>query len=469
MVIHIADIASYQNGITPDQLAAAGFRGVNLKTSHGLGLKSVHPNVSWYAAQAEQREWWISSFHWLTKDAPGDAQARHAYGRLLELDLRDRPHVVDVEENGVTEEIYRSYVETMRGALPWPIITYSGDWYMASRPWLRPDLLWSAPAAGYLSEYPGDDSPHWAGIDILQYRVAKVAGIAVSQSAAREGTIMPNSQNGWPVARADQMDETPIYGVQVANGVLAGDVAVIMHYVMRRFHERVEELVSGWCWGYFVKKISGSDDYSNHSSGTAIDLNAPRHPVGVRNTFTAAQRREIAAMLDYLEGVVRWGGNYVSRADDMHFEINAGAAAVHRVAQKILEDDDMNAAEMTAWATSAAGKAALGAALADARMPAPEGSNDPDGVWLLRSYLTNTYGAAVNARNYAAEGRTAAKEAVALLQAMSALDPQVVADTLLPGLSAAIVAALPEGTLTAEDVKSAVSSVLINGAGAGVE
>lgn len=468
MTIHIADIASYQNGITLDQLAAAGFRGVNLKTSHGLGVKSVHPFVSTYGGQARERGWWVSTFHWLTKDMPGDAQARHAYSRLFALDLHDCPHVVDVEEAGVTEEIYRSYVETMGGLLPWPIITYSGDWYMASRPWLRPDLLWSAPAVGYLpAGYPGDDSPHWEGIDILQYRVGRIAGIAVSQSAAREGTLMPNSQNGWPVVTDEsRIDERSIGGVPIVNGVLEGDVAIIMYYLARQFHERVERLVHPGCWGHNVRKISGSDDWSNHASATAFDLNAPQHPQGVRNTFSAGKREVIRDILEYLEGVVRWGGDYTGTPDDMHFEIDDTPAAVHRVALKILGDEDMNAAEMTAWAKSAEGKAALCAAVfnTDNVIPAPAGGDPSNTHWAAASYLTNTYGATVNARGYAAEARTSAARAVTLLESMSGIDPEVVANTLLPGLSAAIIAALPEGALTAADVETAVRNVLLHGA-----
>jgi hypothetical protein len=467
MTIHIADIASYQNGITPDQLAAAGFTGINVKVSHGQGYKSVHPNVGWYVGQARNRGWWISSFHWLTKDMPGDVQARHAYARLFALDILDCRHVVDVEESGVTEEIWRSYVDTMEGLLPWPVITYSGDWYMASRPWLRPALLWSAPAAGYLpAGYPGDDSPHWEGIDVLQYRVAPIAGIAVSQSAAREGTLMPNSQNGWPVVTDDsRMDETPIHGVPIVNGVLRGDVATVLHYIARRFHDRVEPLFTPGCWGHNVRKIGNSNTWSNHSSGTAMDLNAPRHPQGVRNTFTPAQREEIRDMLEYLEGVVRWGGDYTGTPDDMHFEIDDTPAAVHRVAEKIERDGDMTPAEMTAWAKSAEGKAALCAAVfnTDNVIPAPAGGDPSNTHWGAASYLTNTYGATVNARTYAAEARTAAREAVALLQSTTAVDPQAVANALLPGLSAAIIAALPEGTLTISSVRAAMADVLLHG------
>lgn len=174
---------------------------------------------------------------------------------------------------------------------------------------------------------------------------------------------MPNSQNGWPVADRDQQDRSPVHGVTVPNGVLAGDVATVLHHLMDRFHREVEELRDGWCWGWHVKTIEGSSTISNHASGTAVDLNAPRHPVGVRGTFTPAQRTAIRAILADLDGVVRWGGDYISRADDMHFEINKGPAAVHAVAVKIKGDLPMDQATfnklMNGWASTPAGAAAL--------------------------------------------------------------------------------------------------------------
>jgi hypothetical protein len=133
----------------------------------------------------------------------------------------------------------------------------------------------------------------------------------------------------------------PILGVRFPNGVLAGDVATVFGYLVRRFDADVEALVAGWCWGWYVKDIEGSDAISNHASGTAIDVNAPKHPIGKRDTFRPAQVAAIQRILAYLEGVVRWGGNYVTRADDMHFEIVKSRVDVARVAAKIKKADAM--------------------------------------------------------------------------------------------------------------------------------
>ncbi|NHA68932.1 peptidoglycan-binding protein, partial [Phycicoccus flavus] len=83
-------------------------------------------------------------------------------------------------------------------------------------------------------------------------------------------------------------------------------------------------LYSPGCWGHSYREISGSTTLSNHSSGTAIDCNAPDHPLGAVGTFSSAQVSAIRTILTRCNGVVRWGGDYSSRKDEMHFEINVG-------------------------------------------------------------------------------------------------------------------------------------------------
>jgi hypothetical protein len=135
-----------------------------------------------------------------------------------------------------------------------------------------------------------------------------------------------------------------------------GDVTEVLREVARRFHSEVEPIDGGvrddWGWAY--RPVRGQQTgFSNHASGTAVDLNATQHPRGVKNTFTAAQeravRRILASMRDERTGreVVRWGEDYTTTVDGMHFEINAGADAVSRVARRIREglDDDMKASD----------------------------------------------------------------------------------------------------------------------------
>lgn len=144
---------------------------------------------------------------------------------------------------------------------------------------------------------------------------------------------MATSQNGWPVVTNSAI-LTPL--PWITGRVRPGDVAVILDHLCRRFHNEVEKITKGHSWGWAYRPIRGaSGGYSNHASGTAIDLNAPAHPLGKRGTFSARKRRKIEAILRDLDGVVRWGGHYSGRPDEMHFEINATPAAVRRVALRL--------------------------------------------------------------------------------------------------------------------------------------
>jgi hypothetical protein len=146
--------------------------------------------------------------------------------------------------------------------------------------------------------------------------------------------VAARSQNGWAANDRSVVASYQLPGGRIA--IRAGDVSIVLLWVANQFHQRVEPLVWPGNWGYAERTVRGSSTtLSNHASGTAVDLNAPRHPLGKRGTFNAGQVREIRQILDYCEGVVRWGGDYTSRADEMHFEVNANAAAVRRLADKI--------------------------------------------------------------------------------------------------------------------------------------
>ncbi|GAB1642522.1 M15 family metallopeptidase [Krasilnikovia sp. MM14-A1259] len=163
---------------------------------------------------------------------------------------------------------------------------------------------------------------------------------------------MSTSQNGWPVdSDGSHEDRAPIYGdVRVPNGIRAGDVATVLRWAAQRYHETVEPLVPGTCWGWFVKPIEGTRIVSNHASGTAIDLNADKHPMGVAaaRTMTAKQIAACRAIVRASGGVVRWGGDYTGRPDPMHWEIVGSPAATAALATKLrtpavqpVQEDDM--------------------------------------------------------------------------------------------------------------------------------
>jgi hypothetical protein len=150
------------------------------------------------------------------------------------------------------------------------------------------------------------------------------------------------SQNGWGVITSSSSAALDrgfsAGGATFPGGVRRGDVSTILRYVATRFDREVEALHNPGCWGWSYRLIRGNTTtYSNHASATALDCNAPRHPLGAVGTFSAAQVRTIHAILAVCEGTVRWGGDYRSRKDEMHFEINKGPGdpAIHRIAVKV--------------------------------------------------------------------------------------------------------------------------------------
>lgn len=96
------------------------------------------------------------------------------------------------------------------------------------------------------------------------------------------------------------------------------EVAPLFIGFAQEFDQTVEKLVRGWCWGYAFRAIIGYLRISKHSAGIAIDLNAPRHPLGRRGTFSARQVRQIRVLCRKYG--LKWGGDW-SRPDEMHFEI----------------------------------------------------------------------------------------------------------------------------------------------------
>lgn len=159
---------------------------------------------------------------------------------------------------------------------------------------------------------------------------------------------MANSQNGWKVipnttAGRAKLDDNPlIRDIDVPNGVLVGDVAVVFRWLAREYDRRVERLTPGECWGWHVKTIEGSTVISNHASGTAVDFNAPDNPMGsgtTKKSMTPAQIAECHALERESGGVLRWGGDF-SRNDPMHWEIVGTAAEVAALAKRIREKEE---------------------------------------------------------------------------------------------------------------------------------
>lgn len=133
---------------------------------------------------------------------------------------------------------------------------------------------------------------------------------------------MATSQNGWPAGSRTAANVASFKVPGYPNVVLPvnRDAAPALLAMARWWFDHVEKPVLPGCWGWADRNIRGSaTEVSNHASGTAIDLNAPRHPLGVRGTVPARLRAAIAAQAAKLG--LRWGGTYSGRVDEMHFEV----------------------------------------------------------------------------------------------------------------------------------------------------
>lgn len=154
---------------------------------------------------------------------------------------------------------------------------------------------------------------------------------------------MPVSYNGWTASKYPAsigiVHFEPIPGYDFPAGVKGGDVKVIFTYLVQQLNARVERIshyAPGDEWGYHYKYSANTPSkLSNHSSGTAIDYNATRHPNGVRGTWSSAQVAEIRKILNELSGVVRWLYDATRVPDEMHFEIRGTASQVKAVADRL--------------------------------------------------------------------------------------------------------------------------------------
>jgi hypothetical protein len=132
------------------------------------------------------------------------------------------------------------------------------------------------------------------------------------------------SSNGWPASKDPAEIGIKSFKVPGTNLKIrcAEKVAPLLIGLAAEFHETIEPIDKGTLddWGYAFRMIRGStDSLSNHSSGTAIDINANLHPLGRENTFSPENAAKCIALAKKYG--CKWGGTYRNRKDEMHFEI----------------------------------------------------------------------------------------------------------------------------------------------------
>jgi hypothetical protein len=148
---------------------------------------------------------------------------------------------------------------------------------------------------------------------------------------------MNKSENGWPVIESHSdrnlvVTRIPGTGIPGIPLRVQKDCAPLLAYVASLVHKNVSDLKQGNKpgvqdeGGYNYRKIDGNRGFSNHASGTAIDLNWSKFPMFKRR-MSKKQREAALAIEAELKEVIRWGGSYSpSRVDEMHWEIRPGAS-----------------------------------------------------------------------------------------------------------------------------------------------
>ncbi len=140
---------------------------------------------------------------------------------------------------------------------------------------------------------------------------------------------MLKSYNGYPASKDPDEIKIKSYPVTGTDRKLkcAESVGLLLAAFAADFHKLIEPIDSGTFddWGYAFRMVRGSTDrLSCHSSGTAIDLNATKHPLGKVGTFPAEKVPMLRALAKKYG--LKWGGDFKSRADEMHFEIEVTPA-----------------------------------------------------------------------------------------------------------------------------------------------
>lgn len=163
-------------------------------------------------------------------------------------------------------------------------------------------------------------------MDATRLRLPQIAVDGAGDAEFIFPPTMQRSQNGWPAS--PDPDDLDLVWITVATRRFRVKrvAAPLFRYAIRRWHREVSPLTGGVMdeWSYAYRPIRGSTSgtLSNHSSGTAVDLDATEFPMGVRR-MTRRQRWRVHRIVKACGGQIRWGGEW-SYPDEMHLELAPG-------------------------------------------------------------------------------------------------------------------------------------------------
>ncbi len=81
-------------------------------------------------------------------------------------------------------------------------------------------------------------------------------------------------------------------------------------------------------WAYSCRKVGGSDNYSLHAYGIAIDIDVSENPYSEGDAYSGKIKKEhVDAVMGITnsagDSVWRWGGHFAT-PDRMHFQLDVG-------------------------------------------------------------------------------------------------------------------------------------------------
>lgn len=146
------------------------------------------------------------------------------------------------------------------------------------------------------------------------------------------------SYNGWPASKDQaEIGVKPFLIKGTAIKIrCAKDAGPLLAAFAAEFHALIEPIDEGKLddWAYAFRMVRGTTDkLSCHSSGTAIDLNATKHPLGKAGTFELAKVPMMQALAKKYG--LTWGGDYRGRKDEMHFEVAISQEKAIALAKKL--------------------------------------------------------------------------------------------------------------------------------------
>jgi D-alanyl-D-alanine carboxypeptidase len=135
------------------------------------------------------------------------------------------------------------------------------------------------------------------------------------------------SQNGWAASADRNAIGIHNYLIDGANQhfAMCANAAPVLGAFLAEFNKLIEPINKPGAvfddWGYNFELIPNSKDYSNHCSGTAIDVNATKHQwKAATSGYTTVQETAIDGLCKKYG--IRWGWRYLHGfKDPMHFEI----------------------------------------------------------------------------------------------------------------------------------------------------